>query len=125
MDLQRLNLILEEAIRQARFSQNQALEVAMDNMATVRQNLLTNNQLAILESEIELALLLNDNFHNAINYKPEMTLREIALHRLGGLPHLEVGELPQVLQEDLGAAVLRRVDKIIDALALFQNSQIV
>ena len=34
------------------------------------------------EGEIELCLLLNDNFHNAIICKPEMILREIDLHNL-------------------------------------------
>ena len=57
-------------------------QVTSISISTVRVHLLTNNQLEILEGEIELCLLLNDNFHNAIICKPEMILRVIDLHNL-------------------------------------------
>ena len=82
------------------------------------------DQKATLENKINLCLLLSDNFHDALRWQPD-TLRGIGLLRVGILPHLDVGQLPVTLKEEVQDALLGKIEKILAAISAFQDLMII
>ena len=116
MELQQM---LEDVLQMARQEQNRCLEMAIQDMELVRHANMDPLEKAAFEERIQLLLLLSLIFHAAIRWKPD-TLRGISLLRVAEL-HLDVGELPVTLRDELQDAVLEKIERVLASISAFQD----